>query len=127
MDITHTKLTGSDRRPLPGAVATSRANAHTQITVSLKLRRKKPLPALTGRPAVALTRQELVDQFGAAQPDIDAVVKAFTPFGLTAVEKNAATRTVKLSGSVGAMEQAFNVKLFNYTHPDGNYRGRVGP
>jgi len=24
------------------------------------------------------------------------------------------------------MESAFNVKLFNYAHADGNYRGRVG-
>jgi len=29
-----------------------------------------------------LTRQQLADQYGAAPADIDAVVKAFAPFGL---------------------------------------------
>lgn len=33
---------------------------------------------------------------------------------------------MRLSGTVAAMEQAFLVKLFNYAHPSGNYRGRVG-
>jgi kumamolisin len=126
MDRTHTPVSGSERRPLPGAVSIGRANANTVITVSLKLRRKNSLPALNGRPAVTLTRQQLADQFGASQPDIAAVVKAFTPFGLKVVETNPATRTVKLSGSVHAMEQAFQVKLFNYTHSSGDYRGRVG-
>jgi kumamolisin len=126
MERTHAPVTGSERKPLPGAVSIGRANAHTVIDVSLKLRRKKSLPALTARPANALTRQQLADQFGAAQSDIDAVGKAFTPFGLKVVEKNSATRTVKLRGSISAMEQAFQVKLFNYTHKSGDYRGRVG-
>jgi kumamolisin len=119
-------VAGSERKPLPGAVATGRANAHATITVSLKLRRKKALPKVTGRPAVTLTRQQLADEFGAAQTDIDAVVRTFAPFGLKAIEANPATRTVKLSGPVAAMEQAFQVKLFNYSHPRGDYRGRVG-
>lgn len=126
MESTHTPIAGSERKPLPGAVSTGHANAHTVITVSLKLRRKKPLPVLTGRPAVPLTRQQLADQFGASSSDIAAVVTAFAPFGLKAVEQNQATRTVKLSGTIAAMEQAFQVKLFNYTHESGDYRGRVG-
>jgi kumamolisin len=31
-----------------------------------------------------------------------------------------------ISGTVTQMENAFQVKLFNYDHPEGNYRGRVG-
>ena len=31
-----------------------------------------------------------------------------------------------LSGTVGDMEKAFRVKLFDYEHPEGDYRGRVG-
>ena len=54
---------------MPGAVSIGLANAYTVINFSLKLRRKKALPALTGRPAVALTRRQLADQFGAAQSD----------------------------------------------------------
>jgi kumamolisin len=126
MERTHVPVAGSERKPLPGAVATGRANAHATITVSLKLRRKKALPKVTGRPAVTLTRQQLADEFGAAQTDIDAVIRTFASFGLKAIEADPATRTVKLSGPVSAMEQAFQVKLFNYSHPRGDYRGRVG-
>jgi kumamolisin len=42
------------------------------------------------------------------------------------VEANPATRTVRLSGTVAAMEAAFQVKLFSYSHESGFYRGRVG-
>jgi kumamolisin len=126
MERTHSPLIGSDRKPLPGAKSTGRTNAHTVLNVTVKLRRKKPLPEIAGRPEKPLTRQQLAEQYGAAPADLDAVVKAFAPFGLKVAEKNAATRTVKLSGTVAAMEQAFQVKLFNYKHESGDYRGRVG-
>ena len=126
MEGTHSPLIGSDRKPLPGAKSTGRTNAHTVLNVTLKLRRKKALPEIAGRPEKPLTRQQLAEQYGAATVDLDAVVKAFAPFGLKVAEKNAATRTVKLSGTVAAMEQAFQVKLFNYKHESGDYRGRVG-
>jgi kumamolisin len=107
-------------------VATSRVNPNATIEVSLKIKRKKPLPALTGRPTTVLTRDQLRDTYGANQADIDKVVKTLGTFGLTLVRANTATRTVRLRGSVSAMEAAFQVKLFNYTHESGNYRGRVG-
>jgi kumamolisin len=126
MEGTYSPLIGSERKPLPGAVSTGRTNAHTVLNVTLKLRRKNPLPEIAGRPEKPLTRQQLADQYGTAPADIDNVVKAFAPFGLKVTEKNSATRTVKLSGTVAAMEQAFQVKLFNYKHESGDYRGRVG-
>jgi kumamolisin len=126
MTSTHTPLAGSRRRPLPGAVATSRANAHAVFEVTVKVRRKKPLPALTGRPTKVMTRAQLRDTYGASQADIDTVVRALGTYGLTPVNSSTATRTVRLRGTVAAMESAFQVKLFNYSHPDGNYRGRVG-
>ena len=127
MESTHVPVDGSIRRPLPGAVATGPANTHAVIEVSLKLKRKSPPPPLTGRPDVILTRQQLADQYGADPRDIEKVSQAFTALGLTIVHASAATRTVRLRGSVGDMERAFQVKLFNYSHVNGNYRGRVGP
>lgn len=47
-------------------------------------------------------------------------------FGIKTVSSSAGARAVRLSGPVSAMESAFNVKLFNYSHASGNYRGRVG-
>jgi kumamolisin len=122
----HSPIVGSDRKPLPGAVATSRTNPNATIEVTLKLRRKTTLPPVTKRPEKILTRDQLRDTYGATQPDIDKVVKTLGTFGLTLVRSIAATRTVQLRGSVSAMESAFQVKLFNYTHSSGNYRGRVG-
>jgi len=124
--IAHTSVRGSERRPLPGAIATGPANAHATIEVSLKLRRMNSLPALTMRPAMFMTRKQLADSYGASQADIDTVVQTFAKLGLKAVEANMATRTVRLSGNVAAMEAAFQVKLFSYSHESGFYRGRVG-
>ena len=126
MADTHVAVTGSERVPLPGARALGRANPHTTIEVSLKLRRKNKLQDLTGRPSATLSRDELAEKYGASDDDIDKVVQAFQKFGLKRVEANAATRTVRLSGTITQMENAFQVKLFDYAHPDGNYRGRVG-
>jgi kumamolisin len=126
MTNTHSPIVGSDRKPLPGAVATSRTNPNTTIEVTLKLRRKAALPPVTKRPTKILTRDQLRDTYGANQSDIDQVVKTLGTFGLTLVSSSAMTRTVLLRGTVSAMEAAFQVRLFNYTHPSGNYRGRVG-
>jgi kumamolisin len=123
---THSPIVGSDRKPLPGAVATSRTNPNTTIEVTLKLRRKAALPPVTKRPTKILTRDQLRDTYGANQSDIDTVVKTLGTFGLTLVSSSTTTRTVLLRGTVSAMEAAFQVRLFNYTHPSGNYRGRVG-
>jgi kumamolisin len=77
-----------------------------------------------------MTRAELAEQYGASDADIDTVVKAFAEFGLKALATSAATRSVRLSGTVKQMEQAFQVKLFAYAFaPDTDerpYRGRVG-
>jgi kumamolisin len=40
---------------------------------------------------------------------------------------NLATRTVHVAGTIAAIEKAFDVKLFDYEHAGGNYRGRTGP
>jgi kumamolisin len=126
MADTHAAVAGSKRVPLPGARALGRANPHTTIEVSLKLRRKAEISDLTGRPAATMSREELAEKYGASADDIDKVVQAFQKLGLKRVEANAATRTVRLSGTIGQMENAFGVKLFDYAHPEGNYRGRVG-
>ena len=85
MTNTHSPIVGSDRKPLPGAVATSRTNPNTTIEVTLKLRRKAALPPVTKRPTKILTRDQLRDTYGANQSDIDTVVKTLGTFGLTLV------------------------------------------
>jgi kumamolisin len=126
MAETHRRIPGSERQVMPGARVLGHANPNTTIEVTLKLRRKQELPEIAGRPAEQLTRKELSQKYGASEQDIQAVTSAFEKYGLKVEEADAARRTVRVSGPVAAMENAFMVKLFNYAHERGNYRGRVG-
>ena len=122
----HVTLPGSQRGPSSGAKLLGVAPSNEWVEVTLKLRRKAPLPAISDHPAKPMTRAELGANFGASTDDITAIKEAFKPFGLEVVDANAGARSVRLGGSVQAMEKAFQVKLFQYSHKRGNYRGRVG-
>ena len=126
MASTHTIVAGSKRVPIPGSRLLGAANPHGVVEVTVKVRRKAQLPELTTRPAKAMTREELAQTYGASQEDIDKVSQVLGTFGLKTLEASAATRTVRLSGTVQQMESAFQTKLFNYSHESGDYRGRVG-
>ena len=98
---------------MPGAKVLGQANAHGVIEVTLKLRRKQTLPELEARPAVPLSRDELAARYGASQDDIDKVTQVMSGFGLNTVSSSVGARPVRLSGTISAIEYAFNVKLFN--------------
>ena len=119
-------LPGSKRTVLAGAKLVGPANANQHIEVTLKLRRMKELPNLQSRPARAMSRDEFAATYGASQKDIDEAKTVLGKFGLTLVHSNPAARSIRFSGTVAQMENAFQVKLFNYAHESGNYRGRVG-
>jgi len=119
-------IADSQRVALPGAVATGAANTNQVIEVTIKLRRKKELPELTGRPAKVMTRDQLAATYGATEEDAGKVISTLAKFGLKPTETDLATRTVTFTGTAADMENAFLVKLLNYSHPDGGYRGRTG-
>jgi kumamolisin len=123
---THETVEGSKRTMLPGARVLGRANPHSKMDVTLKLRRIHKLPELQGRPAKPMGREAFAEKYGASEPDIKKVVAALSKFGLTEVHATPAARSIRFAGTVAQMEHAFQVKLFNYAHEDGNYRGRVG-
>ena len=127
MARSHSVVIGSDRHLVSGATATGRPNPSDEIEVTLKLRRKKLLPDLSRRPPVPMTRKQLAAKYGASSADITKVVKTLGRFGLKRVTSDPATRIVRLRGTIANMEKAFEVKLFNYTHENESYRGRVGP
>jgi kumamolisin len=122
----HVVLPGSHRAPSRHARVLGVADPDHWVEVTLKLRRKEPLPEVVGRPAVPMSRAELGAKYGASEQDVEAVKRAFEPYGLEVVEANPAARSVRLGGPAHAMEKAFQVKLLRYAHPRGNYRGRVG-
>ncbi len=74
-----------------------------------------------------LGREDFAARFGARQADIDVVASFAAAHGLAVVEAQAARRTVVLSGTVAAFDDAFGVALQRFEHPAGSYRGRTGP
>ncbi len=125
MAQTHEVVAGSRRTMLPGARVLGRANPHTKIEVTLKLRRMKELPELKGRPSKVMTREQLA-AYGASPEDMKRATSVLGKLGLTVERSNPTARSIRLKGTVSSMENAFQVKLFNYAHESGNYRGRVG-
>ena len=127
-------LLGSDRAPLEGAKEIGPANPHETVDVTIRLRSragKKPLVSAHEytKPVSKrnlFTRHEYEQRHGADPESIARVEKFAAEHKLKVKEKNAARRTVILSGSVTAMDAAFGVELKEYNHPSGKYRGRTG-
>ncbi|HWY57054.1 MAG TPA: S53 family peptidase [Terriglobales bacterium] len=128
-------LEGSERTPLPGAREVGPANPNEIVDVTIRLRSragKKPIVSADAinKPIdkrIILSRKDFEQRHG-ADPTSIAQVEAFArEHRLTVKEKSAARRTVILSGTVAAMNEAFGVQLKQYQHPNGSYRGRTGP
>jgi kumamolisin len=128
-------LPGSERAPMRGAQAVGPTDPQQQVDVTLRLRSragKKPnfnqdVSTKPEEKRTFLSRSDFEQRFGAT-PESIAKIEAFArEYGLVVKEKSAARRTVILSGTVAAMNQAFGVELKDYQHSSGQYRGRVGP
>jgi kumamolisin len=128
------QLAGSERAPLKGAREIGPANPSEIVDVTIRLRSragkkpivdanefKKPIENRT-----ILSRKDFEELHG-ADADSIALVESFARENQLAVrEKSPGRRTVIVSGTVTAVNQAFGVELKQYDHPSGNYRGRTG-
>jgi len=127
-------LAGSERAPMDGAREIGPANPNETVDVTIRLRSragKKPMVSADSytkpiEERTILSRKEFEQRYG-ADPDSIARVETFArQHKLTVKEKSPARRTVILSGTVTAMNEAFGVELKEYDHPTGKYRGRTG-
>jgi kumamolisin len=126
-------LSGSERSELPGATAASSPlDEGQQITVTVMLRRRAAVPsALIEGPETVSTTQ-LGEQYGAAGADAQLVTQVLGEFGLTVTETHLASRRLKVTGTIAAMQSAFGTTLTAVTspHPDGSgdvtHRYRTG-
>lgn len=128
-------LAGSERVALEGAREIGPANPNETLDVTIRLRSragKKPIVNASeftkpiGKRTI-LSRKEFEQRHG-ADPESIVRVEAFArQHKLLVKEKSPARRTVILTGSVAAMNEAFGVELKEYEHPSGRYRGRTGP
>ncbi len=127
-------IQGSKREMLPGARLIGPARPDERFEVTLLLRRnngsdfQSRLDRLRkgDAPLAPLSRKAFADRYGATPADIAAVTQFANAHHLAVVASSAARRTLILSGTVADFEAAFSVKLQQYDHPGGGYRGREG-
>jgi kumamolisin len=127
-------LPGSEKAPLSASTPDASAPqekpspASASLTVSVILCRKTPLTAASRLGKERLTRAQY-RKAHAADPDAAKLVRAFAKeYGLTpeAGTPKPEHRTIKLTGTVAAMQKAFGVTLVQKPHYGAIYRVREG-
>ncbi|MBV9758361.1 MAG: S8/S53 family peptidase [Alphaproteobacteria bacterium] len=128
-------LNGSEREPIPGALAVGKADPDERLEVTVLVRRRaaadlaRTVQQLASGAAGAahLRREEFAARHGADPADLAAVDAFAAAHGLVVVQKDAARRTLVLAGTVAQCNAAFGVDLQRFEHAGGSYRGRTGP
>jgi kumamolisin len=102
------------------------ADPKRQIEVTISLRGPKlPEPGSTSGPA--LSREEYASKFGANRQDADTVAQVLQGYGLKVEDISLPTRSMRVTGTVAAMQSAFQTKLGIYhSKEQGDFRGREG-
>jgi kumamolisin len=117
-------LPGSERQQREGSRLSGDPDLHGLIDVSVLLRRRNDLD-LTQHPE-PITREAFAAHYGASAEDIQRVEAFAHEFDLTVVSVDVGRRTIALSGTVGAMNEAFGTTLQMYHSDRGTFRGRTG-
>lgn len=130
------KLAGSSRSAPKGSKALTKADEAQTAEISLRLRSKVSPAAInkfvlkqSAKPAKNrryLSREQLEDQYGAAQADVDKVEAFVHSAGLTITNVHHSSRIVRVRGTVQALGKAFGVKLSKTVAAGRVYRVRSG-
>jgi kumamolisin len=120
---------------MPGAQDVGPVDPSQRIEVSVLVRRASAsakssafakMAAQLPRDRKYLTREEFARQHGAAKSDMEKVAEFAKQYGLQVSSEDAATRTVKLSGTIQQFQDAFAANLRRYQHESGDFRCRTG-
>jgi kumamolisin len=127
---------GSEKGPMPKAKAAGKVDPTETIEVSVLLRPRTDARAAPSERNVTspemgsreyATREALAAERGASPDDI-AKVEAFArDHNLTVVQTSIPRRTIKLSGTIADLEDAFQPKLKQWKVGARTIRGRTGP
>src|SRR5579862_4088688 len=115
-------LPGSARAPRADAQPAGTPTPTDTLDVSVVVRRRAPLEL--GAPPIS--REAFAERYGADPADVRRVEAFAQQFDLAVVSVDAARRTIVLSGTVAAMNEAFGTTLRLYQSAHGLYRGRTG-
>lgn len=137
----HTAMTilpGSARKLVPSARLIAKSDPNQRITVSIYVRRN-PNPSAEVLQKVAtfgkqlpgerekITSDEFNSIYGADPADLKKVADWAETVDLKVADQSVAKRSMRVEGTIGAIEKAFNIELNEYDHPqDGRFRGREG-
>jgi kumamolisin len=123
------EVRGSQRRPLENGQTVGKANNNELVEVTVLLRRRPGAvvpPALGTKKAPPLSIEELEAQHGAAPGDIQSVEAFAKSHHLAVVRVEPGKRTITLSGTVGALNEAFSTELSMQKTDKGVFRTRSG-
>ena len=129
-------VTGSTRSPLPNSRAIGAVDPKEFASITVRVRSMGDSAALARRAyelgtqklaeRVYLTHDELRNRFGASPADLDAVEQFARKNNLAVSQRDSASRSIVLSGTLGDLMGAFQTDLQMYHHASGTYRGRQG-
>ncbi|HSY69255.1 MAG TPA: S53 family peptidase [Edaphobacter sp.] len=123
-----TVLPGSEKAPFVQTTGEKPAPSGAKLTVSVVVKRKNPLKAANRTGKERLTHAQYRLHHG-ADPDAVKLVRAFAKeYGLAVAPDTPGPerRTIKLIGTVAAMQKAFGVTLVHKVHEGTTYRVREG-
>jgi kumamolisin len=127
------RLSGSERSELPSAAPAPTPLDESQvITVTVLLRRRSEVPAALVQGPETVSPAQLGERYGADPADAQLVAEVLGAYGLTVTETHLASRRLKVSGTISALQSAFGTTLSAVTsaHPDGSgdvqHRYRTG-
>ncbi len=101
------------------------------LRISVILRRKAGHVAVAPEAVRAVSgarppRDAFEQAHGAEPAEMDAVAQYLTSAGLAVEDRDLARRTILATGTVAAVNAAFNVELFDYVYPEQTYHSHDG-
>jgi kumamolisin len=122
-------LSGSDRKPVPGATETGPIGKDETVQVTIVLNRRHGQAVTAHSGAAKHSRTDYGVIHGADPHDLDLVEQFAHAHGLAVVSRHHERRSIVLSGTAEAMQEAFGTTLKSYHVAKDNfsYRGRTGP
>lgn len=126
-DTARAKIPGSTKHAPQGAEPAGALLGGERVDVTVRVRRKagagKPKPG-----SKPLTREQFRSKYGAAPADIQKIEDFANEHALDVVQTSISQRSVRLSGTVTAMQGAFGVELKSYRAAKNGamFRARTG-
>ena len=118
-------LPASQKQAPKGAKLNGKIQLDERIEVTVRLRRK-PGAGIPRPGASPISREEFRANYGADPADLEKIEDFADEHGLDVVQSSIAQRSVRLSGTVAAMQGAFGTRLKCYQAGRTRFRGRSG-